>query len=76
MGRKRNDHLGGFENFNYYNTGARFNPATTTWTPTSTGANVPEGRLFHTAIWTGNEMIVWGANRKPRKITITIAEAV
>src|SRR5207247_10772834 len=30
-----------------------------TWTPTSlTGA--PDGRSFHTAVWTGSEMIVWG----------------
>ncbi|MDD5223726.1 MAG: hypothetical protein PHE84_07030 [bacterium] len=31
-----------------------------TWTPTSTGANVPSGREYHTAVWTDSEMIVWG----------------
>src|SRR5207248_2012436 len=32
-----------------------------TWTPTSlTGA--PEGRVAHTAVWTGSEMIVWGGD--------------
>jgi hypothetical protein len=30
-----------------------------TWTPTST-TNAPDGRLGHTAVWTGSEMIVWG----------------
>ncbi len=30
-----------------------------TWTATST-TNAPTGRLGHTAVWTGSEMIVWG----------------
>ena len=30
-----------------------------TWTATST-TNAPIGRRFHTAVWTGSEMIVWG----------------
>jgi hypothetical protein len=30
-----------------------------TWTATST-ANAPQGRVLHTALWTGTEMIVWG----------------
>ena len=30
-----------------------------TWTATST-ANAPDGRVSHTAVWTGTEMIVWG----------------
>ena len=29
------------------------------WGATST-TNAPEARLFHTAVWTGSEMIVWG----------------
>ncbi len=32
-----------------------------TWTATST-ANAPSGRYYHTAVWTGSEMIVWGGN--------------
>ena len=32
-----------------------------TWTPTNlTGA--PDGRVAHTAVWTGSEMIVWGGD--------------
>src|SRR5438552_8409663 len=30
-----------------------------TWTPTSL-TNAPAGRRWHTAVWTGSEMIVWG----------------
>ena len=30
-----------------------------TWTPTSV-ISAPDGREFHTALWTGSEMIVWG----------------
>jgi N-acetylneuraminic acid mutarotase len=43
----------------YFNTGARYDPSTDSWTPTST-VNAPDGRYRHTAVWTGNEMIVWG----------------
>jgi N-acetylneuraminic acid mutarotase len=42
------------------NTGGRYNPATDSWAPTSTGAHVPDARGFHSAVWTGTEMIVWG----------------
>ena len=41
------------------NTGGRYNPSTNSWTATST-TNAPEGRIYHTAVWTGSEMIVWG----------------
>ena len=41
------------------NTGGRYNPGTDTWTATST-TNAPAARAFHTAVWTGSEMIVWG----------------
>ena len=41
------------------NTGGRYNPGTDSWTATSI-ANAPAGRTYHTAIWTGSEMIVWG----------------
>jgi len=41
------------------NTGGRYNPSTDSWTATST-TNAPDGRHYHTAVWTGTEMIVWG----------------
>jgi len=52
---------GGFDNFDFvdFDTGGRYNPNTNTWTATSTN-NVPEARQYHTAVWTGSEMIVWG----------------
>jgi N-acetylneuraminic acid mutarotase len=51
----------GEEGSNGLNTGARYDPATDTWQPTST-VNAPSPRTDHTAIWTGREMIVWGGN--------------
>ena len=41
------------------NTGGRYNPSTDSWTATST-TNAPAARYYHTAVWTGSEMIVWG----------------
>jgi N-acetylneuraminic acid mutarotase len=43
----------------YLLTGARFNPATDTWTPVS-ASNVPSARGNHSAVWTDSKMIVWG----------------
>ena len=45
----------------YYNTGGRYNPGTDSWTATST-TGAPTGRAYHTAVWSGSEMIVWGGN--------------
>jgi N-acetylneuraminic acid mutarotase len=43
------------------NSGARYNPVTDTWTTTSV-TNVPDAREFHTAVWTGSEMMIWGGD--------------
>lgn len=41
------------------NTGGLYHPESDTWEATSlTGA--PSARAYHTAVWTGSEMIVWG----------------
>jgi N-acetylneuraminic acid mutarotase len=45
--------------YHFFNTGGRYDPATDTWTPTST-INAPIARWLHTAVWTGSQMIVWG----------------
>src|SRR4029077_13786328 len=51
---------GGYNNvIGYLNTGGRYDPSTDSWTATST-TNAPDARNGHTAVWTGNEMIVWG----------------
>ncbi len=47
----------------YFNSGARYNPSTDTWTPLNT-INAPDGRIQHAAVWTGTEMVVWGGNKK------------
>ncbi len=40
-------------------TGGRYHPATDAWVETST-ASAPSARSNHTAVWTGEEIIVWG----------------
>src|SRR6185436_711312 len=44
------------------NTGGSYDPATNSWTATST-AGAPSGRSNHTAVWTGSRMIVWGGEQ-------------
>ena len=41
------------------NTGGRYDPSTDNWLPTSL-IDAPSGRSSYPAIWTGQEMIVWG----------------
>ena len=48
----------------YMNTGDRYDPATDTWSRTST-VNAPSPRAFHTAVWSGEVMIVWGGGGYP-----------
>ncbi len=45
---------------NYTNTGGRYSMYTMSWTATSTGTGVPAGRQYHSAVWSGQDMIVWG----------------
>ena len=51
------DGVGGF----YANTGGLYDPATDSWTAMST-TGAPSGRYYHTAVWTGSKMIVWGGS--------------
>ncbi len=44
---------------NFYRTGGRYNPNIDTWIATST-LNAPSIRKYHSAVWTGSEMIIWG----------------
>jgi hypothetical protein len=60
---------GGSISGSIYNTGGRYNPTTDSWTPTAvpTTCNpeidcAPAAREWHTAVWTGSEMVVWGGN--------------
>ncbi|MCX7544978.1 Kelch repeat-containing protein [Marinicella gelatinilytica] len=46
-------------NYTFFDTGATYDPFNGEWTETST-AGVPEARATHNAVWTGNQMLVWG----------------
>jgi N-acetylneuraminic acid mutarotase len=66
---------GGFYNPSNYSdyavtVGSRYNPATDSWTLTST-LNAPAWRERHTAVWTGTEMIVWGGYAGGNGVTNT-----
>ena len=43
----------------YYNDGGRYKPAANHWLP-MTPTSAPSPRVSHSAVWTGNEMIIWG----------------
>jgi hypothetical protein len=43
----------------YTNDGGQYDPAANVWTPTTT-FEAPSARSSHTAVWTGNQMLVWG----------------
>ena len=47
--------------FLFFDTGGRYDPSTNSWIDTST-TGAPSGRQYHTAVWTGGEMIVWGGD--------------
>ena len=52
---------GGVGGTNYFNDGGLYDPVLNNWTYLSgTGAGTPVARLNHTAVWTGNAMLVWG----------------
>ncbi|MDB6133498.1 MAG: Kelch repeat protein [Verrucomicrobiales bacterium] len=50
--------------FILFNSGSRYNAAGNTWTAMSVSDAVP-ARMRHTAVWSGNEMIVWGGYTSP-----------
>ena len=47
------------------NDGGRFYPANDVWKPVST-TGAPGARHAHSAVWTGNEMLVWGGFSESR----------
>lgn len=53
---------GGYDGSAVLGSGARHDPTADVWLPMST-IGAPDGRMAHTAVWTGTEMIVWGGYR-------------
>lgn len=53
---------GGLSSGTPLNTGARYNPASDTWTTMST-VGAPSARFAHRAVWTGTRMIAWGGEQ-------------
>lgn len=53
------DYISGIEY--YENTGGRYNPALDSWIPMAAASLIP-GRENPSAVWTGQEMIVWGGD--------------
>jgi hypothetical protein len=45
--------------WSYYSNGARYSPGANSWSALPT-SGVPSARRDHSAVWTGNEMIIWG----------------
>ena len=41
-------------------TGGRYKYQLNTWSPTSVLGSVPSARAWHTGVWTGSQMVVWG----------------
>jgi len=48
----------------YLNSGGTYDGGKDSWTGTNT-INAPTGREYHTAVWTGGEMVVWGGANYP-----------
>jgi N-acetylneuraminic acid mutarotase len=52
------------------NTGGRYDPAMDVWTAVST-VNAPVARWLHTAVWTGDRMVIWGGYNNVQGTTNT-----
>lgn len=61
--------LHGVAGFFGTSTGARYRPVTNTWIIVPT-INAPAARAFHTAEWSGDQMIVWGGKRVEGSVTL------
>jgi hypothetical protein len=51
---------GGRDSLGRLDTGGLYDPATDAWTGATAVIGRPSARSNHTAVWTGNSMIVWG----------------
>src|SRR5438045_335126 len=53
--------VGASEGLRFLNGGGRYKRSTDSWTASSS-TNAPSARYYHTAVWTGSQMIVWGGS--------------
>ena len=49
----------GSSQFTYYNNGGKYNPLTNTWENLGL-SNAPKNRGSHKAVWTDNQMVIYG----------------
>ena len=49
-------------------TGGRYDPVADAWSATST-VNAPKPRIEHSALWTGDSMLVWGGSNRPGSLS-------
>ena len=52
---------GGYNGSALLGNGATYDPAANTWTTLAAG-NAPSARMYHSGIWTGNKMFIWGGD--------------
>lgn len=53
---------GGYDGTSYVNTGSQYDPTGNTWTATSVAGSVPSARAYHSAVFTGTKMIIFGGD--------------
>ncbi len=51
---------GGIQGVTKFGDGGRYDPASNTWSAIPAGGSAPSARYLHTAVWTGQEMMIWG----------------
>jgi hypothetical protein len=62
---------GGQNTSNDLDTGGAYDPSADSWTPIST-AGAPSPRHFHTLLWTGSRMLVWGGCNGPANCNLEL----
>jgi hypothetical protein len=51
---------GGYGFGGFVDTGARYDPVANSWTPTTVTPATPSARVDHSAVWTGQHMVIYG----------------
>jgi N-acetylneuraminic acid mutarotase len=55
--------------YTFLNSGAIYDLATDSWSPISL-QGAPQARMYHAAVWTGREMVVWGGMVNPTPLEV------